>query len=825
MKKLLSIVFSSLLLLSFILCSCEPEDLGTSSIYGIVTDKSNGEPIISAAVELYPIATKLETGSDGRFEFNNLKAGNYQLYITQKNYTEVKSANIELRIGQTLQRDVQMELLPPALRVVNDSRTDISELDFGSAETDVARSFNLFNDGADSLEWEITFTANWVKSVSKTEGVLESGKPQPLIVTIDRNLLSSGNNITTMHITSNRGSKQLKIIAIGKTLSQVDTNEVTDVKSKSALFNGIIIEKGMPIYNQRGFVYSLKSNPTIDNTIELLTYPVTDDDKYSLQVNNLVPNTSYYVKSYVRNGDKVSYGREVVFTTPGLSTELRTESLIEVEPPLAYLKGTILNEGVPGYSECGFCYSTSHNPTINDIRRRINKEGVGEFDATIDNIEVGKVYYLRTYAVQLGNILYGNEVSFQAKYKETLIETVGVSNIGARSAKLSGKIEEVGSPKYSEKGFCYSTTQSPTINDSKIVYKGTGEEFSVNVDNLLFDKKYYFRAYAIQEGNVVYGDIMSFNTQWIDAEVITLEASEVGLNSATLRAYVQKLGVPEFTEYGFCYSSSSDPTINDTKIISNNISSLYYTYNLEDLDYQTTYYARAYLKQENKVIYGETISFNTIDIDPAIVVNNGIKNKGEGRLTFSAKITNIGFPAFSEYGFVVNYWDVDYVLEHGSDDLIPSKFVPTTNSCVGGEFIHTFTFTEPMSVVGYRPYLIQANDTILGEVYYEIVPSKPIVSTKQPQQVTSSSLGMVGYLEWQGHPELTEQGFVVSVYESDPKIGYPDCQYAAINELKKGMFGMKIDLPANTYIYYRAYAKNSYGITYGNVVRANTLSE
>ena len=252
MKKLFTIIISSILLLSFAIVSCEKEDLGNATIYGIVTDKATGEPIKSAGVELLPVGLKTITGTDGRFEFANLKAGSYQVYITQAGYVDVVSTNIELTIGQSLKRDVQMELLPPALRVVNDSRQDITELDFGSAETDITRSFNLLNDGAEKLEWEITYTANWIKSVSKTQGVLEVGKPQSFIVTIDRTKLASGTNTTTLHITSNNGSKQLTLKAVKELLlpalkvvddSRKDISELnfgtakTDVSRSFNIFN------------------------------------------------------------------------------------------------------------------------------------------------------------------------------------------------------------------------------------------------------------------------------------------------------------------------------------------------------------------------------------------------------------------------------------------------------------------------------------------------------------------------------------------------------------------------------------------------------------
>ena len=108
MKKLFTIIISSILLLSFAIVSCEKEDLGNATIYGIVSDKATGEPIKSVGVELLPVGLKTITGADGYFEFTNLKKGNYQIYLTHTNYVGEVSDNIELSVVQSYQCEVKM---------------------------------------------------------------------------------------------------------------------------------------------------------------------------------------------------------------------------------------------------------------------------------------------------------------------------------------------------------------------------------------------------------------------------------------------------------------------------------------------------------------------------------------------------------------------------------------------------------------------------------------------------------------------------------------------------------------------------------------------
>ena len=171
-----NLIISTLLVLvlSLVLVACGGSGGSGSSdpgsIYGVVTDKATGEQIINAGVELQPVGLKTVTGSDGQFEFNEVAAGKYTLYVTKTGYLDQRSSTIIVEAGKQAKGDVQLEKAPAALRIVDDAGNDISELDFGEKLADVSRQFNIFNDGSDKLEWEISFSADWIESVSKESG-------------------------------------------------------------------------------------------------------------------------------------------------------------------------------------------------------------------------------------------------------------------------------------------------------------------------------------------------------------------------------------------------------------------------------------------------------------------------------------------------------------------------------------------------------------------------------------------------------------------------------------------------------------------------------
>ena len=495
---------------------CEKDEL-PGSIYGTVVDKATGEPIKSAGVELSPGGLKTVTGSEGQFEFVQLTPGNYTLLITKAGYVDFATSTVNVLSNETAKCDVQIEKLPPALKVVNDSRQEISELDFGSSVDDVARSFSLFNDGEESLEWQIVATADWVKSISKEEGVLSAGATQALIVTIDRKLLKSGENSTTLHITSNNGSKQLDLKATGPTLATLNTLAATNIKTTTATLNGQILTDGSPKYSERGFVYSESSMPTIDNCIKKVTSTLTESKTYSALVTGLQKGKTYYARAYAVNGEKEAYStNEVSFTPSDALPQVSTQAVTNISRTTgnATFNGTIIDEGEPTYTERGFVYATTHNPMVDsDTKVVASGKGTGEFVANATGLVLGNTYYVRAYATNTQGTAYGEEVVADFKAIAPEVTTVSVDVETNTSAYFIGKITNVGDPEYTERGFIYGTMQTPMIDDDAVtivvVAKNTSAQFEKQVTiSGLSQGTFYVRAYVKSSAGISYGTII-----------------------------------------------------------------------------------------------------------------------------------------------------------------------------------------------------------------------------------------------------------------------------------------------------------------------------
>ena len=305
MKRFLTLLTIALSLV-LINHSCKPKE-EPGSIYGVVTDKATGEPVKNANVQLRPTGETSLTGTDGRYEFLDVKNGEYSISVSKTGYTNLVDDYVIIVDGpKEMRRDVQIEKLPAALRVVDDSGNDINELDFGSSNDDLSRMFSIFNDGVNTLNYSIVKTAAWITSISSESGTLHAGTTMPIVVVIDRDKMSVGENKTTLHITSNDGSKQMTIKA--EKLGEVSTLEAEEVNYTKAILKACV-NIDVP-YSERGFYYG-----TNTNSLTKVVVDGTGMGVYKHQLYNLEKGKKYYYKAYLINNSETVYGEVKEFST------------------------------------------------------------------------------------------------------------------------------------------------------------------------------------------------------------------------------------------------------------------------------------------------------------------------------------------------------------------------------------------------------------------------------------------------------------------------------------------------------------------------------
>lgn len=383
----------------------------------------------------------------------------------------------------------------------------------------------------------------------------------------------------------------------------VTTSNVTDITNNSASCGGSIISLDYEII-ERGICYSSSSTPTISN------YVIKSGEgvgAFTCSLTALSSGTTYYVRAYAKYAsDVVVYGETKTFKTFKVPT-LSSPSITEKEDGTVVCGSSVSTIGY-NVTERGICYATYSTPTTSSTLVKSTTNGTGSFECILINLVAGTTYYVRAYAkYDNGNVAYSSTISF-ITHKSPQVTTSTVSNISSTSAICGGTIT---SPDYSiqERGICYSKTSTPTISNSVIKGgAGTGT-FNCTLTGLSSGSIYYVRAYAkYADDKVIYGETRSFTTQRIPV-ISSFTISNIGETSADCNAYVNSYDYT-ITERGFCYSTYSNPTINDYKVSSTSGNGTY-TGILSSLNRNTTYYVRAYAVYNGNIIYSDVKSFKT----------------------------------------------------------------------------------------------------------------------------------------------------------------------------------------------------------------------
>ena len=413
---------------------------------------------------------------------------------------------------------------------------------------------------------------------------------------------------------SNRWSSKMvddvsEFNTIPYTTPTVQTNEVTDVTYNSAKVGGTIKENGGQEITERGVVYSKSPNPSIVNGTKIES--LEKAESYACTLMDLEYVTTYYVRAYAINEKGVAYGEEVSFKTGSTTAAFDTLSISDVTATSAVISGALINDGGESITALGICYGVNQSPTLEDATI-INAELDGlKFSVRLNDLQKGTTYYVRAYATNSHGTVYSEELCFNTEMTIPAVTTTPATDISYTSATVGGKVTEDGGASVTERGVVYSTNQSPTTEDSKVVIGSGLGEFTCSLTDLQDATTYYARAYAVNSIGTAYGEEVSFTTKTKTiATVTTTMATNVSYTSAIVGGNVTDDGGANVTERGICYSTSANPTTDDTKV-TNGTGTGSFTCNLTDLQDGTTYYARAYAVNAKGTAYGEEVSFTT----------------------------------------------------------------------------------------------------------------------------------------------------------------------------------------------------------------------
>jgi uncharacterized protein (TIGR02145 family) len=161
---------------------------------------------------------------------------------------------------------------------------------------------------------------------------------------------------------------------------------------------------------ERGVVWSTLINPTI-NLPTKITGSATNP--YTVNITGLVANTLYYIRAYmIDSAVGVIYANNLsIFTTNSIPTVF-TNFISQITVNSADCGGTIDNDSGLTITSKGVVWSTSPDPTIALSTKTNNGSGPSDFYSEIAGLVPNTKYYVKAYATATTGTGYGDQVEF-----------------------------------------------------------------------------------------------------------------------------------------------------------------------------------------------------------------------------------------------------------------------------------------------------------------------------------------------------------------------------------------------------------------------------
>ncbi|MCQ2111177.1 MAG: hypothetical protein MJY79_06765 [Bacteroidaceae bacterium] len=261
-------------------------------------------------------------------------------------------------------------------------------------------------------------------------------------------------------------------------------------------------------------------------------------------------------------------------------------------------------------------------------------------------------------------------------------------------------------------GIIYTTTGTPskshgTQETVSLSSLDKNSQYSLTLNNLAPSTTYYYRSFVYQSGLWFYGKVKSFTTKNQGVDMVTGVASKITCYSAIVSGSISIDSSLDYRrlEYGICYSTSAEPTINDTRLQPESYAVRQnYTCQLCALAGNTIYYYRSYAYVDGYISYGPVQSFTTKEDN---VVVTGSFNEEDCTVKSELKI---GAGAYSSLKLGVCY---------GTTETPTVKDHTETANEVDDEnnYIVTLNLTNvPVGTVYYRSYVKIDGVAHYGEV-------------------------------------------------------------------------------------------------------------
>lgn len=419
------------------------------------------------------------------------------------------------------------------------------------------------------------------------------------------------------------------------------------------------------------------------------------------------------------------------------------------------------------------------------------------------------------------------------------VSTLSAQDVNNVSATIKGSVDPNGSSATA--WFLWGTSADGLINETSHQDVGSGTislEFLSGLTGLASSTTYYYKAMAQNAFGTSQGSTRSFKTGTEQQPVLnppsvfTNYASDITTSSATIRGSANPKG---FQAYAwFEWGASADGLVNETthQDVGNGNVSIDFLSGLSGLSANTTYFYRAVAQNDNGITRGSTRSFTT-KISATDDGDNGGGGGGDGSClpivttkpaSFITRNSSSLRALVNPNGRSTSGW-----FEYGQSYALTFR---TTSTHVGSGSVDTDLLRLLSDLQSNTTYYYRAvAENNCGKVQGSILSfttepgdgEKPVVITFPATAITQAAAALngkvnpkgfstVGWLEWSTDSSLNSHSVTPSV-----NLGAGTVEQAMSSQLGS--------LSNNTTYYFRAAARNDYGVSYGSILSFRTLGQ
>ncbi|MBO7133397.1 MAG: hypothetical protein J6S84_09135 [Bacteroidales bacterium] len=380
------------------------------------------------------------------------------------------------------------------------------------------------------------------------------------------------------------------------------------------------------------------------------------------------------------------------------------------------------------------------------------------------------------------------------------VVTKDATGIKGDYATLHGEVRNMSDGEDYKCGFFYDV--SVEMSNPKEIKANANARFSAKVTGLLSNTTYYYKAYIQCSAGQIEGETLTFTSQAAWPSVETRPASDVTGNGATLNAVIPSNGGSEITSCGFYYSTSESMSNKATAQFTGTPDSLF-SVSVSGLSGNTTYYYKAFAKNAFGTAEGEILQFTTGIGTPTVQTSEATNITGSSA-TLVGNVISDGGATVTERGFVygTSASDLSQTIQSGSGM---------------GSFTKALTGLSLSTTYYYKAYATNIGGTSYGDVmtFTTTAASLPTVTTGSATPGIEN-VTLFGNVTSEDNATVTARGFVYGTSASN--LSQTVQSGSGTGSFTKAITG----LSQETTYYYKAYATNSEGTGYGEVLSFTT---